>query len=107
MATPAPVVSIMYVLVFPPPKMLVIVRPAFEAMSSKCASGGESFGGEGLLAVCAVAARPGQINTKPKANNTRHAEIENRITLFMSPYRKDAACAKRTNASVAFTLARK
>jgi hypothetical protein len=59
-------------------------------MSSK-GGGGESFWGEGLLTVCAVAARPEQINPKPKANNTRHAEIENRVTLFMSPYRKDAA----------------
>ena len=91
---------------FTPPKMSVIVRPAFEAMSSNWASGGESFAGEGLLTVCAVATRPEQINAKLKADNTRRPEVENRLTLFMSPYRKVAACSKQTNASVAFTLAR-
>jgi len=40
MATPVPVVSMMYFLVSRPPKTLVAVSPAFSAMSVKCASGG-------------------------------------------------------------------
>src|SRR6266851_1255443 len=43
MATPVPVVSIMYFLVSLPPKMFSIVSPAFSAMSVKSAIRGESL----------------------------------------------------------------
>src|SRR5436305_2860228 len=48
MATPVPVVSMMYFLVVTPPKTLVMVRPAFAAMSVKKAMGFSLLG----AAVC-------------------------------------------------------
>src|SRR5579862_6173051 len=43
MATPVPVVSRMYFFVFTPPKITGSARPAFLAMSVKCARGLGSF----------------------------------------------------------------
>src|SRR5512143_3464541 len=88
MATPVPVVSMMYVFVFNPPKVFVIVRPAFEATSSKWGSGREPFGAAGLLSVCAVATRLEPIKARPRANRTRRAgqlcEVGTHATRFMS-----------------------
>src|SRR5437763_16980606 len=43
MATPVPVVSMLYFLVSSPPKTVVAVRPAFWAMSVKCATGADGL----------------------------------------------------------------
>ena len=52
MATPVPVVSMMYFLLSTPPKISDIVSPAFSAISTKLAIG--CFGeGAGLAAGCA------------------------------------------------------
>src|SRR5579863_6163703 len=65
MATPVPVVSMMYFLVSTPPKMFCAVRPAFAAMSTKVAMGaGGGAGFDGCAQSEAASSRDAQARAR-------------------------------------------
>src|SRR5882672_9783012 len=65
MATPVPVVSMMYFLVVSPPNTLVMVRPDFAATSRK------STTGTGALCVCA----PARCDDAPRTANQSRQDL--------------------------------
>src|SRR5258708_3254593 len=71
MATPVPVVSMMYFFVFSPPKTFIIVRPASFALSAKYARGLDDWGFWRLEPSVASTSRTGSRDNKQTGSASR------------------------------------
>src|SRR2546426_1072196 len=87
MATPVPVVSMMYFFVFTPPKTFFMCSPAFSAMSTNCAIGfAAGFGGSRGAQTRARERKKGKArcSRKPAAAGRRSERRPNIVVLYGS-----------------------